>query len=250
MTITAKRQNELAVVVPVYRNAATLRVLAERTTAALFEYCHDYQIVFVIDDSPDNSWNIVQSMANDDSRVAGILLARNVGQHEALLIGMRHVDADWYAIMDADLQDPPELLADLFRLARSERQTLFGCREGIYQSIGRMLTSRIYKTLIRCLTGLPPNAGTFLVMPKTVAGSLLAMKMRFPHVVMMAHHAASSRAAFRYRRAERSIGTSAYTCMRRFKAGWQGLYCALDCCLGFEEDTNHSFRPIAGKVNL
>lgn len=97
----------VAVVVPVYRNAATLGPLADRLAASLAG--RDWGLRLVVDASPDDSAQVAQALARADPRVRVTTLLVNVGQHAALAHGLvDESDADVWVCLDADLQDPPE----------------------------------------------------------------------------------------------------------------------------------------------
>src|SRR5947208_8027998 len=100
--------SELSVVVPVYGNAATLDQLYRRVSSAAAGW--DLQLILVDDASPDDSRRVISELAARDPAVEPLSLARNVGQHAAVLEGMRHAQGRWTVVMDADLQDPPEAI--------------------------------------------------------------------------------------------------------------------------------------------
>src|SRR5258705_40240 len=81
---------------------------AGKLRTALAEIGGGFRLVFVVDASPDGSWDVVRQLAAEDSRVCGLRLERQVGQHAAVLAGLALVHARWYVVMDADLQDRPE----------------------------------------------------------------------------------------------------------------------------------------------
>jgi glycosyltransferase involved in cell wall biosynthesis len=223
---------ELVVVVPVYRNAGTLRELARRADVALSAETSNFRLLFVVDACPDDSWAVVRTLAQGQPRVAGLLLKRNVGQHAALLAGIAAIRARWYATMDADLQDPPELLPALLRLARDRERTVFACREGAYQSRGRMITSRFYKTLLERLAGLPARAGIYLIMPDAVAQAAIRQNVPHPQVVVLVRHFSPRWDTLSYRRAMRAEGESSYSAWGRVRAGARGLLCLWECRRG------------------
>lgn len=216
----------VAVIVPVYRNAPTLPELARRAEASLSGAGFEARILFVVDASPDDSWAVVQDLSARNSRVSGLLLDRNHGQHRALLLGLAHLDAQAYAILDADLQDPPELLAAMAERCLGEACTVFATRTGLYQGLGRMLTSRLLKSLLSLMTGLPVNAGTYIMMPRAAARRMTALTVTPPHVPVMAWMCSEARAVLAYGRAERTIGQSAYSGWGRLRAGLRALRCA------------------------
>lgn len=109
----------LGVVVPVYRGEPTLEALHRRLTAALAALTDDWQIVYVDDGSPDQSWPMLERMAAGSPRVRALRLIRNYGEHVAITAGLDAIDADHVAIMACDLQDDPDALPALVEAARS-----------------------------------------------------------------------------------------------------------------------------------
>lgn len=219
----------LAVIVPVYLNAETLEALAERVNAVLGDLIPEYRLLFVVDASPDSSWSVVQGLSRRDGHNLGLLLEKNVGQHRALLAGIAHLQADCYAILDADLQDPPELLGAMVTRARERGETVFAIRRGMYQSWGRMLTSRVFKGLLGLWTGLPCGAGTYLAFPKSVAGAMLEHTVSHVQVVVMARRYSGTWSCLPFQRETRKQGESAYSTRGRCRAAWTAVRCAWAC---------------------
>ena len=110
----------LAVVVPVYNEAAGLRAFYERTVATLESLDCDWQLIFADDGSQDGSGSIMDELAEADSRVGVIRLSRNFGKELVMTAGLDHVDAEAVVMIDADLQDPPELIPELVRCWREK----------------------------------------------------------------------------------------------------------------------------------
>jgi glycosyltransferase involved in cell wall biosynthesis len=217
----------VGIVVPVYRNAQTLAALAGRVRAAMLGgSLDDYRLLFIVDASPDESWDVVRQIVATDCNVVGLLLSQNVGQHAAILAGLRAVDAESIAVMDADLQDPPELLPAMVKLARESGSTVFAERRGRYQSRVRMLTSRGFKTLLSWITGVPADVGTFLVMPAVVATAVRECAVRSPQIVVLAHHFSRTVAFLPFDRPPRANGTSSYSAVGRLRAAGRSLRCA------------------------
>ena len=200
--------HRVAVVVPVYGNAATLRPLVARLAAALAG--RDWRLRFVVDASPDDSLRVAADLAAADPRIAVTGLAVNVGQHRALATGLAAEDADAWVCLDADLQDPPEAVPLLLdRLARGDAGAVFAGRRGRYESPGRRLTGEVHRRLAARLTGLPPDAGAFLAMRPAVRAAVLSA--RAPSVVLAVATAGSPVASVPVERDQRPVGSSAWT---------------------------------------
>jgi glycosyltransferase involved in cell wall biosynthesis len=169
-----ERGVSVAVVTPVYRNAATLAELSRRLGAAL--HGRQWTLRFVVDASPDDSLAVAHGLAAADPRLAVTALARNVGQNRALLAGLAASDAGAWVCLDADLQDPPEAVPALLdRLAAGDAGVVFAGRRGAYESRARMVTGRLHRAAMAGLTGLPPDAGAFLAMDRPSRDRLLAL---------------------------------------------------------------------------
>ena len=103
----------VSVVIPCYRSARVLPALVARLEAVLPTVCERYEIVLVVDGSPDGTWDTDRQLALRVPAVRAMCLARNYGQHNALLCGIRHARFDTIVTMDDDLQNPPEEIVRL-----------------------------------------------------------------------------------------------------------------------------------------
>ncbi len=111
---------DLSVVIPVYRSATVLPALVRRLMPVLEATGLRYEVVFVEDGSPDDSWRVLsQLQAEHADRIAAIQLMRNFGQHNALMCGFRHARGDLIVTMDDDLQNPPEEIPKLLAAIRA-----------------------------------------------------------------------------------------------------------------------------------
>ena len=199
----------VAVVAPVYGNAATLPALCDRVGEALAD--RPWRLRLVIDASPDASSDVARRLAAADPRIGVTDLPRNVGQHRALVRGLAdEPDATAWACLDADLQDPPEALPLLLdRLAAGDVAAVFAGRRGDYEPSGRLATGRLHRLALARLTGLPPDAGAYLVLAPHGRDAVLALGG--PSLVAAVGVAGLATASVPVRRQARSAGTSAWT---------------------------------------
>lgn len=112
---------ELSIVVPVYRSEKILPELVEKVAAVLksMGLIHDFELIFVNDSSPDNSWNVIKDLAQKNQFVRGINLRRNFGQHNATMAGLNNVSGRYVVVMDDDLQHPPIAIEEMLCALRS-----------------------------------------------------------------------------------------------------------------------------------
>lgn len=213
----------VAVVVPVYRNAATLEALVARLGAALAG--RDWRLRLVVDACPSGSAQVALALAGPRVAVTG--LVENVGQHAALRQGLAdEPDADVWVCMDADLQDPPEAVPPLLdRLAAGDVEAVFAGRRGAYESWSRRVTGGLHRRVAARLTGLPPDAGAFLALGPAVRAAVLAADA--PSVVLAVGTARRPVTSVPVVRDVRPEGRSAWTARARLWQSARSLWWAL-----------------------
>jgi glycosyltransferase involved in cell wall biosynthesis len=215
----------VAVVVPVYRNAATLGPLTERLGAALTG--HDWTVRLVVDASPDDSAQVAARLSAQDPRNRVTVLERNVGQHRALALGLAtEPEADVWVCLDADLQDPPEAVPLLLdRLAQGQLAAVFAGRRGSYESRLRLLTGRAHRRLMAAATGLPRDAGAFLALGPAARATVLERDA--PSLVAAIGAARLPVTSVAVTRAARAEGSSAWTTRARLRQSARTLVWSL-----------------------
>ena len=212
----------VALVTPVYQNAATLEALSRRVGAALGD--RPWTLRFVVDASPDDSLAVAHGLAAADARLAVTALPANVGQNCALLAGLAASDAGAgaWVCLDADLQDPPEAVPALLdRLAAGDVGVVFAGRRGAYERRSRMVTGTLHRAAMARLTGLPPDAGAFLAMDRPSRDRLLALGP--PGIVAGVGAARIPCASVPVVRAVRPAGRSAWTATARLRQSGRTL---------------------------
>lgn len=144
----------LSVLVPVYRCEAALNQLTERLLAVLQATQRPFEIIFINDGSPDQSWAVIQNLVQRESRIRGINLLRNFGQHNALLCGIRHARHDVIVTLDADLQNPPEDIPILLGKLDEGYDVVYGAPRRQQQGVGRYLASQIVRLVVQIAMGI------------------------------------------------------------------------------------------------
>jgi polyisoprenyl-phosphate glycosyltransferase len=226
----------LSVVVPVFNNARSLPELAARIVAAIPDDGPNgkqaslrlSEIIFVDDGSTDRSWDAIVDLARCESRVAGIRFPRNRGQGKASLAGLRCAVGDWRALLDADLQDPPESIAQLVAAASPGVDAIFAGRAGSYQSGERMFTGKITRSIRSVLAGVPAEAGAYLVLRASAIDRIAALRVRDVSLVTMIGLAGIAMASVPVQRACRLHGDSSYSSWGRMRAGIGILRCCVE----------------------
>jgi dolichol-phosphate mannosyltransferase len=216
----------LSVVVPVYGCAGSLPELVQRVDATLAELVDRWEIILVDDRSPDRSWDAIQDLAAADQHVRGVRLSRNFGQHAAITAGLAEATGDWVAVMDCDLQDPPETLKDLYETALSGFDVVLARRgrrpEG---RVLRMVKDFYYRLLGRVLEmEIEPGVGTFSLISRKVVEACLAIGDRDRNYLLILHWLGFSRTVIPIKQAARATGKSSYSRRALIQFAVDGLF--------------------------
>lgn len=146
----------ISVVIPVYNSEKILPDLYSLLIVELEKLTRKYEIIFVNDGSRDHSWNVIQKLGKKNTRVIGINLNKNYGQHNALLCGIRAAKYDLVLTMDDDLQHPPEEIQKLLKTYdHNEFDVVYGIPKQLPHSFWRNFFSKTTKTIIAKLIGVP-----------------------------------------------------------------------------------------------
>jgi dolichol-phosphate mannosyltransferase len=221
----------LSIVVPCFNEEQCLPALHQRLTAAAqTTFGKDYEIVLVNDGSRDRSWEIMQRLSSDDDHVVGINLSRNHGHQLALTAGLDLARGDTILIIDADLQDPPELLAPMVETMRKEgADVVYGVRRSRAgeTAFKRATAHGFYRLLARATdVDIPLDAGDFRLMTRRALEVLLAMPEQARFIRGMVAWLGFKQVPILYDRNERLAGETKYPFSKMFRF-------ALDALTGF-----------------
>lgn len=165
----------VSLLIPVYNNAIHLRDLVSRATTALESAGIAFEMVMVDDGSRDESWDLLVEAAGRDSRVKAIRLSRNFGQHAAISAALEHASGDRFVLMDADLQDRPELVPELLRkLEEGAHDIVYTVKVGGEDGAFKRLTSLAFHSAVSGAIGNEhvADVGTFRAFNSRVADAL------------------------------------------------------------------------------
>lgn len=146
-----------SVVSPVYKAENIIEELVLRIKAALSYITDEYEIILVEDCGPDNSWSKIEAECKKDTRVKGIKLSRNFGQHPAIFAGLEHTKGQWVVVMDCDLQDQPEEIVKMYNKALEGFDAVIGMRAGRKDSFSKKFFSRLFSIIFNYLADLQMN---------------------------------------------------------------------------------------------
>jgi glycosyltransferase involved in cell wall biosynthesis len=208
----ARRQ--LSVVVPIYNEEAGIDELLRRTVPVCeAQFGDSYEIILVNDGSSDHSWDLIAAHADKSPHVVGIKLARNYGHQLALTAGLQRSRGDYVFVLDADLQDPPELLPAMIVKARQGYDVVYGQRiaragETAFKLASASLFYRLLSSLVDVT--IPRDTGDFRLMTHRVVAHFNAMPERFRFVRGMVGWLGFNQIAIPYERDPRFAGETHY----------------------------------------
>jgi len=145
----------LSIVVPIYRGEVFIEPLVLRMKDALPKFAKKFEVIFVNDGSPDNSWAVIEKLAREYGWVRGICLRRNYGQHNATLCGIREARYEVTVTMDQDLQHPPEEIPLLLAKLEEGYDVVYGVPRKLPQGFWRNLMTAAIKRILARVIGAP-----------------------------------------------------------------------------------------------
>lgn len=179
--MSAQSIPDISVIIPVYRSGATLRELVDRLRQALDGSGRSYEIVFVDDGSPDESWQVLKELqAAHADRVVAVQLMRNFGQHNALMCGFHHARGRYLVTMDDDLQNPPEEIGKLLsRIEETGDDMVYGIPERRRHDWWRNIGSRLVLWFYRKVFSLPMDPSSYRIIRREAVQAILRYDLNF-----------------------------------------------------------------------
>ncbi|QPC94883.1 glycosyltransferase family 2 protein [Mesorhizobium sp. INR15] len=211
--ITTRRAVMLSVVVPCYNELDGVAELHRRVTAACLAYGPSYEIVLVIDGATDGTREAIFALAEQDDHIVAIDLARNYGHQIALSAGLEFCSGQRILILDADLQDPPELLGAMMAKMDDGFDVVYGQRlkrDG--ESWFKLASASVFYRLLRKMVDveIAADSGDFRLMSRRALDHLNAMPERYRFIRGMVSWIGLKQVAFPYERQRRFAGTTHY----------------------------------------
>jgi len=144
----------ISIVSPVYRGEKMIDELVRRNVDSVSSITDDYEIILVNDASPDKSWDEILKQCAVNSRVKGINLSRNFGQHYAITAGLHYAKGDWVVVMDCDLQDRPEEIPNLYKKALEGFDIIYARRVVKHVGWWKRFSSVAFHAVLDWLSGI------------------------------------------------------------------------------------------------
>lgn len=205
---------KVAVIVPCYNEEAVLRESYRRTKAALTHLSNPTEIIYINDGSRDRTRALLDEIAAADPSVKVIHFSRNFGHQPAVTAGIHHCDADWAIIIDADMQDPPELIPDILALREKEQANVVYCvrlsRDG--ESRFKLLTAKWFYRLFNSMSEVhfPLDTGDFRLIDRKVMNEFSRFSEHGKYIRGLISWIGFKQVPFYYERKARIAGETKY----------------------------------------
>lgn len=213
MARTQKKQDSLDIIIPIYNEEACIDELLKRLLKLKKKMITDTKFIFVNDGSKDKSLNKLSEYADKYNFIKIINLSRNFGHQIAITAGLDYSNSDYVVIIDADLQDPPEIIEEMYNQAKTGCDVIYGQRfkrEG--ETLFKKMTARFFYLFINkmCDVKIPMDTGDFRLMNKKVADVLRSMREKHRFIRGMVPWIGFKSKSLMYHRDRRFAGETKY----------------------------------------
>jgi len=217
---------DISIIVPLYNEQDVFPALAERLISLLDELGKAVEVIFVDDGSCDLTGRLIDQLCGADVRFVGLHLSRNFGHQAAVSAGIAHAKGEAIAIIDGDLQDPPELIPALLKKMREGYDVVYAIREDRKEHFLKRLCYSVYYRLLAALSPIPIplDSGDFGIISRKVADVLNSMPERRRFVRGLRSYAGFPQIGLPYRRAERASGCPKYDLLKLFRLAADGIF--------------------------
>jgi polyisoprenyl-phosphate glycosyltransferase len=221
------REPKVSLVVPVFNEEAVIGAFYERATRALASLeGFSYEVVFVDDGSRDATYERLARFAAEDGHVRVLKFSRNFGHQIAITAGIDHALGDCVVIIDADLQDPPEVVASMVEQWRLGFDVVYGVRlDRAGETRVKLATASAFYRLLATLTDIhiPANVGDFRLISRRVVNQLKQLKEKDRFVRGLVSWVGFKQTGITYRRDPRYAGETKYPFRRMLKFAFDGI---------------------------
>ncbi|SEW40846.1 dolichol-phosphate mannosyltransferase [Chryseobacterium wanjuense] len=217
---------KISLIIPVYNSSQFLHKTVKAVDDQKKESNWDLELILIEDGSPDNSFEVIEKLAEEYHYIKGIKLSRNFGHQIAVRTGLSYATGDYIAIIDDDLQDPPSLLPRFFEQLDQGYEVAYGIRKKRKED---RLKKIAYVSFYRFLnmisdTKIPLDSGDFCVMTKNVKDKMLTLHEQNPYLRGIRAWVGFKQIGLEYERSGRIEGESGYSLKKLIKIAKDGIF--------------------------
>lgn len=217
---------DLSVVIPIYNEQENIQLLYTRVTGVLDTMNITYELVFINDGSKDSSLELIEKLASTDTKVKYIDFSRNFGHQIAVTAGLDHVIGNRIVIIDADLQDPPELIVEMYKKMDDNFQVVYARRKSRKgESFLKKVTAKMFYRTLSSITSIdiPLDTGDFRIMDRKVVEVLKQMPEQQKFLRGQISWIGFNQTYVEYDREERHGGETGYTYKKMLRFALDGI---------------------------
>jgi polyisoprenyl-phosphate glycosyltransferase len=218
---------ELSVIIPIYNEEANIKNLFERLTKAVdMLHLSEVEYIFINDGSRDGSMKIIEKLSQEHSNVKYINFSRNFGHQIAVTAGLDHCTGEAILIIDADLQDPPELIPELYNKLKEGYEVVYAkriSRQG--EGFIKKQTAKIFYRILANITSIniPVDTGDFRIIDRKIVDVLKKMSEQQKYLRGQISWIGFNQTFIEYDRDERKAGHTGYTYRKMFRLAIDGI---------------------------
>ena len=217
----------LSLVVPAFNEEEAMEQSFERTYRAMSSIGYPFEIIYIDDGSRDRTWEIISRLAREHEEVKALRFSRNFGHQLAVTAGMDEAKGDAVIIMDADLQDPPEVIADMVKAWEQGADIAYGKRlhrKG--ETAAKKFTAWCYYRLLNFMSAypIPLDTGDFRLLDKAVADEFKVLREHNRFRRGMSAWLGYNAVPVEYVREERCAGKTKYTLKKMLRLAADGIF--------------------------
>ena len=224
----SKNMKKVSLIIPMYYEEEVAKACYEKVTKVLIglNEKYDYEIIFINDGSKDKTLEIIEELAENDKKVKIISFTRNFGHQAAVTAGLKYASGDAIVIIDADLQDPPELIPDMLKYWEKGNQVIYGkrkSREG--ESVFKLFTAKMFYKTLNALSDveIPRDTGDFRLVDREVVDVINQLPEHNKFLRGLFSWVGFKQMPYEYERKERFAGKTKYPLKKMLKLASDGI---------------------------
>ena len=224
---------KISVIVPCFNESENINKTFSRIYECVSKFCKNFEIIFVDDGSTDDSFSKLFLLSKENKELKIVKLSRNFGHQNAIFAGLEHSSGDCIFIIDADLQDPPELFEEMHKKWEQGFQVIYGIRKKREGSIFKIFLYNLYHKIFKLLSNLnnDQDLGDFCLIDKKIKEYLIDLKEKNIYFRGLRNWVGFKQIGIEYTRKNRLEGKSKYSLLKLYNLALNGI-------------TNFSSKPL------